>query len=167
MAVSLRTVRPVSSEASAMNMATPALGPSLGMAPAGTWMWMSDFSNRRHRCRGRRLRDLTRVSAAWALSFITSPSWPVRMSLPLPGMRVASTNRMSPPTGVQARPVATPGTLVRMATSCSKRGAPRMAARSPSPIGTLSTAASAMRMATWRHTAPISRSRLRTPASRV
>ena len=36
MAVSLLTVRPVSSEASAMNMATPALGPSLGMAPAGT-----------------------------------------------------------------------------------------------------------------------------------
>ena len=35
-AVSLRTVRPVSSEASAMNMATPALGPSFGMAPAGT-----------------------------------------------------------------------------------------------------------------------------------
>ena len=28
-----------------MNMATPALGPSLGIAPAGTWMWMSLFSN--------------------------------------------------------------------------------------------------------------------------
>ena len=64
-------------------------------------------------------RDLTRLSAAWALSFITSPSWPVRISLPLPGMRVASMNRMSPPTGVQARPVATPGTLVRIATSLS------------------------------------------------
>jgi hypothetical protein len=36
MAVSLRTVRPVSSDASAMNMATPALGPSFGTAPAGT-----------------------------------------------------------------------------------------------------------------------------------
>ena len=37
--------RPVSSDASATNIATPALGPSLGVAPAGTWMWMSDFSN--------------------------------------------------------------------------------------------------------------------------
>ena len=56
-AVSLRTGRSVSSEASAMNIATPALGPSFGMAPAGTWMWMSLFSNQpwvepeRHRLR--------------------------------------------------------------------------------------------------------------------
>ena len=46
MAVSLRTVRPVSSETSAVNIATPALGPSFGVAPAGTWIWMSLFSNR-------------------------------------------------------------------------------------------------------------------------
>ena len=39
-------------------------------------------------------------------------------------------NRMSPPTGVQASPVATPGTLVRIATSLSNRGGPRMAASS-------------------------------------
>ena len=44
-AVSLRAVRPVSNETSATNMATPALGPSFGMAPAGTWMCTSDFSN--------------------------------------------------------------------------------------------------------------------------
>ena len=49
-------------------------------------------------------------SAAWADSRITSPSWPVIVSLPLPGIAVASMNRTSPPTGVQARPVATPGT---------------------------------------------------------
>jgi hypothetical protein len=36
MAVSCRTVRLVRSEASAVNMATPALGPSFGVAPAGT-----------------------------------------------------------------------------------------------------------------------------------
>ena len=30
-------------------------------------------------------RFLTMVSAACALSFITSPSWPVRISLPVPG----------------------------------------------------------------------------------
>ena len=35
-AVSFRMVRPVNSEVSARNIATPALGPSLGMAPAGT-----------------------------------------------------------------------------------------------------------------------------------
>jgi hypothetical protein len=39
------------------------------------------------------------------------------MSLPLPGTRVASIKRTSPPVGVQASPVATPGTLVRIATS--------------------------------------------------
>ena len=76
-------------------------------------------------------RLFTRLSAACALSFITSPSWPVRISWPRPGMRVASMNRMSPPTGVQARPVATPGTLVRIATSFSNRGAPRIAADRP------------------------------------
>src|SRR5262249_37943973 len=62
---------------------------------------------------------------------ITSPSWPVRMSLPLPGTRVASMNRMSPPVGVQASPVATPGTLVRIATSFSNRRGPRMAGKAP------------------------------------
>ena len=45
-AVSVRMVRSVISETSAMNMATPALGPSFGVAPAGTWMWMSVFSKR-------------------------------------------------------------------------------------------------------------------------
>jgi len=40
-AVSPRIVRPLSSEARAMNIATPALGPSFGVAPAGTWTWMS------------------------------------------------------------------------------------------------------------------------------
>jgi hypothetical protein len=44
-AVSLRTVRSVISDTSAMNIATPALGPYFGMAPAGTWMWMSLFPN--------------------------------------------------------------------------------------------------------------------------
>src|SRR5260221_225407 len=47
---------------------------------------------------------LTKDSAACALSFITSPSCPVRMRPPLPGMRVASMNRMSPPTVVHAVP---------------------------------------------------------------
>ena len=48
----------------------------------------------------------------------------------MPGVRVASMKRMSPPTGVQASPVATPGTLVRIAISFSKRGWPSTAVRS-------------------------------------
>ena len=40
-AVSLRARRPVTALVSATKIATPALGPSFGTAPAGTWMWMS------------------------------------------------------------------------------------------------------------------------------
>ncbi len=47
MATSPRTRMPVSSEVSAVKMVTPALGPSLGIAPAGKWMWMSLFSRKR------------------------------------------------------------------------------------------------------------------------
>ena len=83
---------------------------------------MSLFSNGPASMPSDAARFLTMLSAACALSLMTSPSWPVRISLPLPGMRVASMNRMSPPTGVQASPVATPGTLVRIATSFSNCG---------------------------------------------
>ena len=47
MAVSGRTRRPLRSDVSAVNIVTPALGPSLGTAPAGTWMctsWRSSAS---------------------------------------------------------------------------------------------------------------------------
>ena len=43
--------------------------------------------------------------AACADSCITSPSLPVKVSLPLPSTTVASVLRMEPPTSVQARPV--------------------------------------------------------------
>jgi hypothetical protein len=36
MAVSFRTFLPVNRDAKAINIATPALGPSFGVAPAGT-----------------------------------------------------------------------------------------------------------------------------------
>src|SRR5688572_32094835 len=39
-----RTTRPVSSETRAVAIVTPAEGPSLGMAPAGTCTWMSERS---------------------------------------------------------------------------------------------------------------------------
>jgi hypothetical protein len=71
------------------------------------------------------------------------------------------------PTGVQARPVATPGTLTRIATSFSKRGGPSTEGRSPVVSVTRSALPSAIRTAAWRNAVPISRSRFRTPASRV
>ena len=54
------------------------------------------------------IRDRTYDIAACADSCITSPSLPVMMSLPLPGMTVASVVRISPPISVQARPVTMP-----------------------------------------------------------
>ena len=44
-------------------------------------------------------------------SFITSPSWPVIVSWLAPAIRDASMKSTSPPTGVHARPIATPGSL--------------------------------------------------------
>ena len=41
MATSRCTACPVSAESTAVAMAMPALGPSLGMAPSGKWIWIS------------------------------------------------------------------------------------------------------------------------------
>lgn len=51
--------------------------------------------------------------ARCADSFMTSPNWPVSVSWPSPSIRLASTNMISPPSGVQARPIATPGRVRR------------------------------------------------------
>ncbi len=45
MPTSPRTVLPVKRLAIAMVIATPAEGPSLGIAPAGTWTCTSDLAN--------------------------------------------------------------------------------------------------------------------------
>src|ERR1035437_5609658 len=104
------TLRSVSMESSAVAMVMPALGPSLGMAPAGTWMWMSLVLNRSGSMPYLVALARTQVSAACTDSCMTGPSCPVMMRPLLPpGMRPASMNRTSPPTGVQARPTATPG----------------------------------------------------------
>ncbi len=71
-------------------------------------------------------RERIRLREIWADSFITSPSWPVRVSFPLPGMNVPSMKRMSPPTGVQARPVTTPGGFSFRATSGRTVSRPRI-----------------------------------------
>src|SRR5712672_1791214 len=117
-------------------------------------MCTSDFSNTLRAIERSGARAFASVSAAWALSFIPSPSWPVRMSLPRPDTRVASMKRMSPPVGVQARPVATPGTLVRIATSFSKRRGPRIAGRAAASMRTRSAAPSAIRMTARRADQP-------------
>ena len=77
----------------------PAEGPSLGMAPAGTWMCKS-LSNSWSSMPSHAAWERAKVHAARADSFMTSPSCPVRMRSPLPRIGVASTNMMSPPAGV-------------------------------------------------------------------
>jgi hypothetical protein len=97
--MSWRTSRPDSADTSAVAIVMPALGPSFGMAPAGTWMCTSRSKRSSGMCSAARC-ERAYVHAARADSFITSPSWPVRTSSPFPGIVLASTNMMSPPTGV-------------------------------------------------------------------
>ena len=163
-----RTGRLVKSETSAVAIVTPADGPSLGMAPAGTCTWMSERCQKSAAIPSSLACERTQASAACTDSFITSPSCPVSVSVWVPGMRVASTKRMSPPAGVHARPVATPGTRVRSSSSSnSKRGAPRNEVTASGVIRAGSVRPSARRRATLRQTLASSRSRFRTPASRV
>ena len=86
----------------------PAEGPSLGTPPAGTWMWISRSLKKSLRSPSDSAWARANDSAAWADSFITSPSWPVSISWPRPAMICASTCSTSPPCGVQARPLASP-----------------------------------------------------------
>src|SRR3974390_959969 len=59
---------------------------------------------------------------------MTSPSWPVSVRPSGPSETLASTKRTSPPAPVTARPVTTPGTLVRSAAPQKNGGrAPRPA----------------------------------------
>ncbi len=90
----------MNSDARAVNMATPALGPSLGTAPAGTCTWTSLSASNFGSIFNLSARERTNVKAAVADSFITSPICPVSMIPPLPGIREASMKRISPPTGV-------------------------------------------------------------------
>ena len=73
-----------------MVMAAPALGPSLGVAPSGTWIWMSFFSKASSKIPKARARLRTTVRAVSTDSFITSPNCPVRSSSPFPGMMLTS-----------------------------------------------------------------------------
>src|SRR5262249_36961591 len=108
MARSPRTGRPVSSDAIAVAIVTPADGPSFGFAPDGTWTCISALVKKSGSMLYSRACVRSHDSAARADSFITSPSWPVRVSEPPPAIFDASMKSTSPPAGVPARPIATP-----------------------------------------------------------
>ena len=91
-----------------VTIATPADGPSFGVAPSGTWTWTSSFSISKGSRPKEKAFDLIKNSAAWTDSFITSPSFPVAVTLPLPLTFTASIDSNSPPTSVQANPVVIP-----------------------------------------------------------
>jgi len=148
------------SEMSATVMATPALGPSFGMAPAGTWMWMSLLANSASSMPSERARDLTSDSAP-ARSPSSRRQLAGEVELAAARGARASMNRMSPPAGVRRarsrRQAPRPHRHL-----VSKRGAPRMAVSSSGPISTRALVPSAMRIAALRRRPPIMRSSVRT-----
>src|SRR3989440_3309048 len=166
-ATSWRDGRRHNSDASAVAIAIPADGPSLGTAPAGRGRCTSVCVNASSGIPSGPARARSRLHAAWADSFITSPSWPVSVIRPLPGIWIASMNMMSPPTGVHASPVATPTSASRPATSLWTLGWPANFSRFFTVILTLAARPSTTSSAALRSTPWISRSSWRTPASRV
>src|SRR6266704_269552 len=166
-ATSWRAGRWHRSDASAAAIVIPADGPSFGTAPAGTCRCTSVCVNASSGMPSAAARARSRLHAAWADSFITSPSCPVRVICPFPGIWIASMNMMSPPTGVHASPVATPTSGLRPATSLWTLGWPAYFSRFFVEIladlaRPSTTSSAALRSTPW-----ISRSSWRTPASRV
>ena len=106
-------------------MVTPAEGPSLGTAPAGTCTWNRLPVKAPGSIPSSLACERTKERAISADSFMTSPSWPVRVRPSVPSMTLASTKSTSPPAPVTARPVDhARDTLVRSAASKKKRGRP-------------------------------------------
>src|SRR4051812_10733897 len=125
-ATSDRTGTPRAAETIAVAIVTPADGPSLGIAPAGTWICRSCLLNVSGVIPSAAACCRTWLSAARADSCITLPSCPVNVRCPLPpGRRTASIYNTSPPTSVHASPVATPGRDNRNAPSERNRAGPR------------------------------------------
>ena len=168
MATSERIGIPVNTETKAVVMAMPADGPSLGVAPSGKWIWISFFSKASSAMPKALALERTTVLAASTDSFITSPMEPVRVMTPLPGITAASMVNRSPPTSVQAKPVTWPTWFSFAARPKSyiftDRNFSRLSAF------TVTGAASFLRRSnftTLRQILLISRSKERTPASRV
>src|SRR5437667_2546409 len=166
-ATSWRAGRRHKSDARAAAIVIPADGPSLGTAPAGTCRCTSVCVNASSGMPSAPARARSRLHAACADSFMTSPSWPVSVTCPLPGIWIASMNMMSPPTGVHASPVATPTSGLRPATSLWTLGWPAYFSRFLAEILTDRARPSTTSSAALRSTPWISRSSWRTPASRV
>ena len=120
------------------------------------------------RCRGPRP-ESTQVRAARADSCMTSPSFPVSVTSPLPLTSVASTCRTSPPTSVQARPLTRPISLFRAISCLRNRIVPSSSCTFPhqrQPENHSCPRMTTNLRAIFRRHEPISRSRFRTPASR-
>ncbi|MNK67522.1 hypothetical protein D3C87_868610 [compost metagenome] len=116
----------------------------------------------------RRERLRTTVRAASTDSFITSPSEPVRLITPLPGMVTASIVSRSPPTSVHARPTTWPTWFCFSARPKLYLRTPRNSLRfSPSTVTLGVSCLSSRPFTTLRQILDSSRSSERTPASRV
>jgi len=76
MPTSERTGRPEARDARAATIVTPADGPSLGTAPAGTCKWMAPLASRSVSYAESVAMERRYDRAIWADSFMTSPSWP-------------------------------------------------------------------------------------------
>ena len=89
-------------------MATPAEGPFFGVAPSGTWTWMSRSANKDGLMpkATARERTLRRCRPDRLLHHVAQVAG--RRHAALAGHMVASVVSNSPPTSVQASPVTTP-----------------------------------------------------------
>ena len=116
-AISGRTGAFSNSDATAVNIVTPALGPSFGTPPFGRWRCRSIVFNHSGSSIRRSAFERTKLMAVAADSCMTFFMLPVRITCPLPGIFVHSTNRMSPPADVTPSPATTPGAPLRSATS--------------------------------------------------
>jgi hypothetical protein len=120
------------------------------------------------RLRAVELRPRAHVGEARRTPASRSPSCPVRTRLPLPRISVVSMCSTSPPDSVQASPVVRPISAFSPFLFSRNFALPRNPGRlSAVTVTGGSTSFPRMRRAIFRHTDAISRSRLRTPASRV
>ena len=97
---------------SAVAIVMPALGPSFGIAPAGTWMWMSCSANQSSPSAGRELARggrARRRAPPGRTRCMTSPSWPVMRELALARHRGGLDEEHVAADGRPGQAVATPG----------------------------------------------------------
>ncbi len=161
------TALPVRADTIAVASVMPAEGPSLGVAPSGTWIWMSYFLWNSVSIPSNSALERMKLTAAIADSFITSPSCPVSSSFPLPSMMVTSIASVSPPTGVHASPVARPTSSFSLALSYLNLLAPRYFSIFDGVIVTDFLLPDTSALAAFLQRLAISLSRFLTPASLV